>query len=263
MNATARNYYRDSNDPRKNYPTAAKDAHLRLLAELSNVIDPSVNKVRYDAIIRRLVPYMVSMLSKKAQNFIDIFESLEKLHFVEVGKYGALKKILREFDPQYVQIIENAEEEIKIIMKSHKQPKPVQNSKQHHSEDSFVSTLSEGESHMWVGKIPRKIENKILTEEDLENFSEAIIPTKLEVVRTAFWLSSADLDQMINKSRGSLTIARFLILLKWQEKNGGTAYVNDIINRFSESLEMDAYSINIVKARGALEKMTLEMNNKK
>lgn len=116
---------------------------------------------------------------------------------------------------------------------------------------------------MWVGKIPRKIENKILTEEDLENFSEAIIPTKLEVVRTAFWLSSSDLDQMINKSRGSLTIARFLILLKWQEKNGGTAYVNDIINRFSESLEMDAYSINIVKARGALEKMTLEMNNKK
>ena len=44
MNSTARNYYRDSRDPRRNYPTAAQEVHLRLLANLSNVIDPSVNK---------------------------------------------------------------------------------------------------------------------------------------------------------------------------------------------------------------------------
>lgn len=123
MNPTARNYYRDSRDPRKNYPTAAKDVHLQLLAKLSNLIDPSVNRVQYEAIIKRLTPYMVSVLSRKNKNFIDIFESLELIHFIEIGKYGPLKKVLREFDQRYVQIVETAEEEIRMIMKSHRQPK--------------------------------------------------------------------------------------------------------------------------------------------
>jgi hypothetical protein len=128
MNSTARNYYRDrdSRDPRRNYPTAAQEVHLRLLANLSNVIDPSVNKKEYDAIIRRLVPYMVSVLSKSVNNFIDVFEALEKINFVEVGKYGGLKKILREFDQNYVQIIERSEDEIRTIMKSHNNPRPFQ-----------------------------------------------------------------------------------------------------------------------------------------
>lgn len=126
MNSTAKNYYRDSRDPRRNYPMAAQEVHLRLLANLSNVIDPSVNKKEYDAIIRRLVPNMVSVLSKSAKNFIDVFEVLEKNNFVEVGKYEGLKKILREFDQNYVQIIERSEDEIRTIMKSHNNPRPFQ-----------------------------------------------------------------------------------------------------------------------------------------
>jgi hypothetical protein len=63
---------------------------------------------------------MVSVLSKSVKkNFVDVFEALEKIYFVEVGKYGGLEKILSEFDQNHVQIIERSEDEIRRIMKSH------------------------------------------------------------------------------------------------------------------------------------------------
>jgi hypothetical protein len=40
--------------------------------------------------------------------------------------YGGLKKILREFDQNYIQIIERSEDEIRTIMKSHNNPRPFQ-----------------------------------------------------------------------------------------------------------------------------------------
>jgi tRNA G18 (ribose-2'-O)-methylase SpoU len=69
---------------------------------------------------------MVSVLSKSVKNFIDVFEALEKIYFVEVGKYGGLEKILSEFDQNHVQIIERSEDEIRRIMKSHNNTRPFQ-----------------------------------------------------------------------------------------------------------------------------------------
>ena len=131
------------------------------------------------------------------------------------------------------------------------------------SEDSFLSTVSEEASQKWVGRVPRKTKSRILTEVDLENFSEAINATKMEVVRTAFWLNSREMDQITQEARGSLSEARFLVLLKWQEKNGGRVCVNDIINRLSEAQELDMLSIDVVKARSAIENINLEMKQKR
>lgn len=140
--------------------------------------------------------------------------------------------------------------------------KIAENRQRNNSEKSFLSTSSVEPSHKWVGKIPRQIRHRILSEEDLENFSEAINATKMEVVRTAFWLNSEEMDQITGKARGSLPLARYMILLKWQEKNGGRVYVHDIISRFSEAQELDMHSINVVKARSAIENINLEMKHK-
>ena len=70
---------------------------------------------------------MVFVSSKSVKkNFVDVFEALEKIYFVEVGKYGGLEKILSEFDQNYVQIIERSEDEIRTIMKSHNNTRPFQ-----------------------------------------------------------------------------------------------------------------------------------------
>ena len=104
---------------------------------------------------------------------------------------------------------------------------------------------------------------RILTEEDLEHFGEAINPLKLDVVRTAFWLSKEELDRIVDISRGSVTTVCYLILLKWQEKNGGIATVKELVARFSEALEMEVLAIDFVKARSALDRLNLELKKKK
>lgn len=84
---------------------------------------------------------MASVLSKSVKNFIDVFEALEKIYFVEVGKYGGLIKILREFGQNYVQLIERSEEEIRAIMKSHNKPRPFQGIKSINKIKDVINSL--------------------------------------------------------------------------------------------------------------------------
>ena len=65
--------------------------------------------------------------NRKAQKTSQTYLKLQKkIYFVEVGKYGGLEKILREFDQNYVQIIERSEDEIRAIKKSDNNPRPFQ-----------------------------------------------------------------------------------------------------------------------------------------
>jgi hypothetical protein len=78
-----------------------------------------------------------------------------------------------------------------------------------------------------------------------------------------FWLSQEELDRIVDISRGSATTVCYLILLKWQEKNGGIATVKELVARFSEALEMEVLAIYFVKARSALDILNLELKKRK
>ena len=83
--------------------------HRKLGADLSNfIIDHDLKQLK-----TRCSQYITPREIQKMNDFIDIYEYMEKKGAIEVGKYEKLKEIVKDYDKQAFDMIVKAEKDIK------------------------------------------------------------------------------------------------------------------------------------------------------
>jgi len=110
--------------PKRRPTQEMKQRHLKLITDLSDYVDPSLDKLEYKQFENLIRSELPPADRKKAKDIMDMFVRLEERGKIGVGKYDIIKTQLQRFKESMVVLIEEAEEEIEDMRRSQASNEP-------------------------------------------------------------------------------------------------------------------------------------------